>query len=722
MKTLITRHCLGGLLIAIAGTANAEEQAVIDEIVVTAQKRVENIQDVPISLTAVSGDEIDNFQRQDLQGIMNMVPNMYVQRLNASDVVYIRGFGSAPANFAFDQAVSLYQDGIYGGRAKQFESPFFDLERIEVMRGPQGALFGKNTPAGAISVVTRGATDYWDAQITASYNFDLDGTEISGFVSGPLTDQLSARVAVKTTDLQGWVYNVNSTYDDPRSKVRLARATLDYHPSDTISVVGKFEYSDKEMRGANIVLAPIDTGSPITSVRYSDPNPFGSKEANNLTSKNASVTATFDIGEHTLTSITGYSSFEDWRANVYSTDIPARYSNSFPEDFDQFSQEIRLLSPLGRTFEYVVGAYYDTSDYFLRYQRDYDFPELSMAGRTHSEFNQDSESFSLFGQGTFHFTDAFRAIGSIRWTKTEKEASYDSFLDYGSPFGAITSAEGDLSEDPVDPSFTLQYDLGQDSMVYAVWAKGSKSGGFVSNTSGTTDDTFQYDGETSTNYEIGVKSTLLQGRLVLNASLFDTQFEDLQRSIYDPVTIGFITSNAAEASSKGVEMMAIWRPTERLTINANGAYLDAKYDDFPGAACLADQPPSCVAETNNIAGTRLTYSSKWTGNVQFDYTMPVLDGLMLNSTLIASYRSEYNNADNHSPVYGVQPGYTKFDARIELADMNDKWSFALIGKNLTDEETYNFAFAIGYPVTEDPRVHMFLEEPRTVALEASLRL
>lgn len=715
-------RCLGGALMLAGAHASAQESMVIEEIVVTAQKRAENIQDVPISMSVVSGSDLDDFQRPDLQGIMNQVPNLYVQRLNAADVVYIRGFGSAPANFAFDQSVSLYQDGVYGGRAKQFEAPFFDLERIEVMRGPQGALFGKNTPAGAISIVTRGATDYWDAGIRASYNFDLHGTDISGHVSGPLSDTLSARLAVKSTDLKGWVYNVNSTYDDPRHEARLARATLDFHPSDTVSIVGKFEYSDKEVRGANIVLAPIETGSPITSVRYSDPNPFGMKEANEVTSRNASVTANVDVGEHTLTSITAYSSFEDWRANVYSTDIPARYSNSFPEDFEQISQEIRLLSPVGRKFEYIVGAYYDTSDYDLDYLREFDFPELDLGGRTRSVFTQDASSYSIFGQGTLNVSEAVRVIGSLRWTQTDKKGRFDTSVDFGDPFGAITSARGKISEDYTDPSITVQYDLSDDVMLYAVWAKGSKSGGFVSNTGGTTDETFEFEAETSTNYEAGLKSTLMNDRLVLNVSIYDTQFEDLQRSIYDPEIIGFITKNAAEASSTGVEIMTIWRAAPGLTFTASGAYQDAKYDDYPGAACLASQPASCVAETNNIAGTQLTYASDWTGNLQVDYSRPVLDGLELRSKLIAAYRSKYFNADNHSPVYGVQSGYVKYDARLELADMGDRWSVALVGKNLTDKKTYNFSFAIGYPVTVDPRVHMFLEEPRTIALEASLRL
>lgn len=727
-KLLSRRLCLTtAIALTMASPALAQTETALDELVVTAQKREQNMQDVPISMSVVTGEQIADYHQTDLHDLMNSVPNVYVQRLNAADVVYIRGFGSAPANFAFDQSVSMYKDGIYAGRGKQFEAPFFDIERVEVLRGPQGALFGKNTPAGAISIVTAGPTRTFQGRVAGAYNFDLDGTEISGFVSGPLSETLSARLAVKFLDQDGWIHNVNTGYNDPRKKQRLARASLRYEPTDTVDVTAKLEYSDSQVRGANIVLAPPNAAGPITTVRYSDGNPFGYPEANKVRSTNGSVVANFAWRDHTVTSVTGYSHYDAERTNVYSTDVPALYSNRMPEEFRQVSQEVRLLSPVGQRLEYVVGAYVDRSTYDLGYYLAYNMLGGTLAGRQHSEFEQTAKTYSLFGQGTFNVTDDLRLIGSLRWTQTDKKGAYDTYLDAGRPQRAITSARGKLSEDYLDPSVTVQYDLTEAIMFYAVYGRGSKSGGFVSNSFGTVDSTFIFKPEKSTNYEAGIKSTLDDGRVVLNVSVYDTTFKDLQSSIYDPTISAFVTKNAAQASSRGVEAVFLWQPVTSLKITASGAYQDAKYDDFPGSTCLARQPvtacnpanPASIA-ANNIAGAPLTYSSKWTGNLQVAHKAALTEDLQLTSAVGLAYRSKYYNADNQSTVYGIQKGYTKVDARLALGHADSGWEVALVGKNLTDERTYNFSFLLPAPLTADPRVHKFLDEPRTILLEASL--
>ena len=200
-------------LLTTGQLAIAEEQ-VIEEVIVTAQKRAQSVQDVPMSIEVIKGEELDAYQIRDLKALQNYVPNLLIQSSPGNDAIYVRRFGSQAANYAFDQSVSMYVDGIYGGRNRQFMAPFFDVERVEVMRGPQGALLGKNTAAGAISIITAGPTDTFEGSVTSSYNFDREGFEVYGYVSGPMSDTLSGRLAVKYTELDGYIKNNSSSSSD----------------------------------------------------------------------------------------------------------------------------------------------------------------------------------------------------------------------------------------------------------------------------------------------------------------------------------------------------------------------------------------------------------------------------------------------------------------------------------------------------------------------------
>ncbi|HTO40809.1 MAG TPA: TonB-dependent receptor [Rhizomicrobium sp.] len=736
-KCLFITTALVAASVAFSPAAVAQEKSAaafegIETVVVTAQKREQSVQDVPISMSVISGEQISQFHAVNLYALQNSIPNLYIERLNAADVIYIRGFGSAPSNFAFDQSVSLYQDGIYGGRGKQFQAPFFDVERVEVARGPQGALFGKNTPAGAISIVTAGPTASFEGRATAAYNFQLSGIDLDGYVSGPITEKLGARIAVKLLDNDGFIKNQTTGNNDPRVKQRLIRVTTKYEPTADIDLTAKFEHSEVRNDGVALVLASPTVRGQVTEDRFADANPFGYREAENVSTTNASVTGNYQVGDHTITSVSGFSTYGAQRANSYSRDVPAIYLNRILERFKQLSQEVRLLSPVGQTFEYIVGGYADWSDYNLVYPKYYNL--ATVAGSMHSDFHQRAQSYSVFGQGTYNITDDLRLIGSLRYTLTEKTGRFATYLDQGQILGAMTSAKGAISEGNIDPSATAQYDVMPGTMVYATYGKGSKSGGFVSNTVGTVDSTFKFRPEKSRNFEVGVKSQLADDKLIVNVSLYDTKVTDLQTSVYDATISppGFVTKNAAAATSRGVEGQVTWLPVTSLKLSWSGAYQDAKYDDFPGANCLARQAPSdCTpglpasapnsVANNNLAGVPLTFSAKWSGNLRADHTLLLDNNLVLYSTVAAAYRSSFYNSDDQSLIYGVQPGYVKYDMRIQLGDAEDKWHVALVGKNLTNKHTYSFAFFWPSSLSNFPTVHKLLDETRTFAVEASLK-
>lgn len=705
----------------------------IAEVIVTAQKRAENIQDVPISMEVVPAKEIVGFHENNLRDIQNYVPNVFVEASGGNNVIYMRGFGAGSANFGFDQDVSLYQDGIYLGHSKQLEAPFFDLDRIEVLNGPQGALFGKNTAAGAVSIVTAGPTDHFEASANAIYNFDLKGFDLSGFVSGPITSTLSARLAVRIVDEDGFILDNFTGTKEPRTREQLARLTLKWAPNSNFDYTTKADYVNKLVTGCvNVSISNTAPQTPPTNC-YITPGP-GGPPVNEFESWLVSGTGNLHLGDYTLTSITGYDWFKGLLLNGFDADIPGggvtanTISDGFPERFHQFSQEVRLASPTGHRLEYIVGAYYDLSRYEVDEVFYYDLHGGALAGGQHSHFDEHGDSYSVYGQATYHILDSLRLLGSLRWTNTDKNATYSAHTDFGSPLQPISSAVGSLSEHNIDPSVTLQYDATRQIMFYITYGEGSKSGGFVSDTFGTKNSTFSYLPERSRNYEGGVKATLLSGRLTANASVFDTTISNLQLAVFNPTTNNFVVSNAASATSKGVEFSLAWYPLSHFDITGAAAYQVPEFDNYQGASCFAWQPltacnPAVPASViaNNLKGVQLTYTSRFSGHIQFHYFQPLPDNLKLDATLIVAGRSGYYDSDNQDPVYGYQKGYAKIDARVQLASDNDRWHIALVGKNLTNEITVSNDGNLPASITNNARAIATIDETRNISIEAGVR-
>ncbi|WP_337188207.1 TonB-dependent receptor [Phenylobacterium sp.] len=706
--------------------------SVVGEVVVTAQKRAQNLQDVPISMEVVSASALEAFHAEGFRQVS--VPNMNVQNIGGNDVIYIRGFGSPSQNYSFDQAVSLYVDGIYAGRNRQFMAPFFDLQRVEVLRGPQGALFGKNTAAGAISVVSALPTDTFEASATGIYHFNQDGPELFGYVSGPLTDKLSARLAIKARDQDGFITNLGQNdREELTNKQFLARLTTRYVANEAFDYVGKVEFSQSRQRG-NVTTAGLLTAEQKPQkTRFTTDGPLGEAGFDTI-AWNVAGTGTLDLGAVSLVSVSGFSSFKAKHTNDFDQAIPGggvtphTVSNNYPEYFQQWSQELRLQSPTGQRFEYILGAYYDNAQYVVD---QYNYYGIAGLGEfiMYSHFKQQSESWSVFGQGTFHATDSLRVLGSLRYSHTKKRGAFSVRSLLGPfPFRPITSANANISEGDVDPSITVQYDVTPDVMAYATYGQGSKSGGFVSNTYATTNATFVFEPEKSENFEVGVKSTLADGRLVLNGAIYKTTFDDLQVSTYNSNVQSYIVGNAAKASGKGVELSMTWYATDNFDINATGAYQDVKYDDYPGAQCLASQPitecnPSVPASVtaNNLRGSPLPNISKWSGTVRGRYVAAVSDTLQLTTTVAVAGRSKYFNSDDQSPLYGRQKGYAKVDARIELSPPEKQWHVALVGTNLTNELTTSGSFRLPVPITTVSRALYWVEPPRNIAIEAGVK-
>ncbi|GLS98887.1 TonB-dependent receptor [Sphingobium jiangsuense] len=727
---------------AAAGQRDGRRVQSIGEIVVTAQKREQKLQDVPVSITAVTGEKMEDLKVTDLRSIQSYVPNMAVLNSGVNPVVFIRGFGSGPNNVAFDQEVSVYLDGIYGGRGAQFSAPFFDLERMEVLRGPQGALFGRNTAAGAISLISARPGSRLEGYLSAGYDFERDGFDLTGVVSAPLSESFGIRVAGKMTRQDGYIRNDFNGRKEPLLRDEMARVTLRYNPSNDIDVTFKNEYGRHLLKGGVTVSGSLTENiydNDFGSRRYVSDNYAGAglEEHSGIKTWNSALNGDFGIGDHVLTVVGGYSHFKTMRFTAYDEYsaegvVPpaaanAKFANGFPEKFDQWSVEARIASPLRQFFEYVAGVYYDHSDYKLHqdtYYRDIG----TLAGHQSTDFHQKGDSWSAFGQGTLNFTPTFRLIAGLRYSRTKKSADFTQYTVSGSALNVIgPDRSGKLNEHYLDPSGTLQYDLTPAVKIYATIARGSKSGGFTSNTYNVAADGFQFAEERSTNYEAGVKSRIADGLATINLSIFRMDFDNLQQSAYDPDRRTFFTRNAAKARSEGAELEVQFIPTGGLSLNANAAYLKARFIDYPGAPCLAyetvaqcDSANPASLAAHNVAGLPLQFAPKWSGNLGFQHEAD-LGGMKLTTGGNAQFRSKYFIADGYSPIWGLQKGWTKFDARIALSSPDDRWTIALVGRNLTDVHTRGAAIRFPASITGTARSINWMDEYRSVSINGTYR-
>ena len=699
---------------AIAGQANSVSGSDENVIVVTAQKREQDVQDVPISMVVVSGQQLTTMGIQDFNQLARFVPNFYVQTTPGNNAFYIRGIGSTPGNLAFEQTVGLFVDGVYGGHARQFQAPFLDVARIEVMRGPQGAIVGKNTSAGAISVVTARPTRELQAAAEASYAFDPGGTRLYGMVSGPVTDVVAVRVAAQYEDNDGYIENLILGGDETKRKTLFGRASVLIDSGGPVDLLLKVEGGRVDLTGtaSERILTPADPDLKRSTGGFPG---FVDKDFDNTNNFNAAATANIELGEHVLTSITGYSSY-DFEKRLDADFGPTPFfASSFAEKFSQMSQELRLASPTTGAVEYIVGGYFHVNDYDLLQSTLIRFGPFN--GRADRVFRQENVVWSGFGSATWHIAESLRLTGSLRYTYDRKRAN-QTRLNTGRvlPTWIATPLSGNRTEREWDPSVALQWNVTPDAMLYASYGQGSKAGGFVGAQATTTPAQFEIEPEKADTFEVGAKLALLDRRLRLNMAVFRTDFENLQVSSFDATTTSFITSNAGKARSQGFEGDVSFNILEGFFLTGSLAYLDAKFLDFPGAQCPFDNP-GCVPANNNAAGRPLPRSPKWSGTLNADVTVPISGSLEFNANGGMTFRSFAYLEESFNPAAG-QDAFAMFDFRGAIRSADKRWELALLGKNLTNRITASHAFAT--PLAPGI-VSKFIQQPRTISVQANFR-
>lgn len=715
------------------------EQAANEEIIVTATKRARNVQNVPIAIEVVSQEKLEKTGTTDLLQLAQKVPGLSVRTGNAGNVLRMRGIGSSPFGNT-EQSVALYKDGIFIGKARQNQMPFFDVLRIEVLRGPQGALIGKNSSAGALNFLSNNPTDMFEAGITANYLFDYDGVDIAGYVSGPISETLSARLAMKYRDTTGQLLNLATGKDEPRVDSIQGRLSFRFRPSDHVDMLTKLEYAKVEGIGHNFFGLPltyttyrdalkavIDAGAynaPPIVIPGPDGRPFTREDADALEQFEFANTLTIDNPSGlSFVSTTGFISYSSYMSTAGRHAPPFEILNtSYFEGQKQASQEFRLQSPVSETFDWVVGVYGDWSQFEITNPLIFDTRSAGSApgvtpvippgavttrGVQRTRLNMESYTFSVFATGTWHIRDDLDLILGGRYTSVHKSGTMDYVTVFDScpppPEGAPTcrfpiapfALEDSFTDSHFDPSITLQYNVTPDVMVYATFGQGSKPGTLQSQRTTTRFD-FRLLQEVTTSYEIGVKSVIADF-LTLNAAAYYMVMDDYQVGQHVVMPDGTSTlrgTNAATAISKGFELSGSanldkWIPGLRLS--GNVAYTDAFFDDYPGATCTAPAAlRGCVSgrpfegePTFNGRGLPLQLVSKWAGSAGFDYARNLTGTIGLEiSGSVDFYSPYYFDTSAYADATGLQPAGQIYNLRVGVADLDGKWSVALIGENL----------------------------------------
>jgi len=764
------------LVIAIAAVSaagvsiqtRAQEGFVLEEVIVTAQKREQSLQDVPVSVNVIGGDEIAKSGIGNFEELSNQVPNLSINEGPMGMKIFIRGLGSG-ANQGFEQSVGLFIDGVYAGRDRQFQAAFMDVGAVEVLRGPQGTLFGKNTIAGAMTVTSAKPSDELEASLTTSYEPRYDSYSAEGVVSGPISDNLMGRMALTQSETGGYMENTALDKTDPVSRTTAARGTLLWEPTDELEMLAKYENGHSRTSGSNYTVDEAGGWSDLLSSSDAKFNTTDASqrststpESKDTNSESFTLNINYLLGEYELTSITGYSEYQyEDILDADQTGFEA-LNASLRQDFHQWSQEVRLTSPLGGEVDFITGLFYQTTD--LHHIREGNLnvsaysatnPILALVPRaqTDTEFDQQSETYALFGSLTWHVNDALHLTGGLRYTIEEKQANrglvfndYESSTALGEVYSPTASpiagvglneyqiavlglhqvsmyehqVEGERRAEDVSPAVKLQYDLFEDVMLYASISKAFKSGGFSEaglqgddpGEYATSPTAFDFDEEEALSFEIGGKTTLLDGAAKLNFALFRTEYSDLQVSSFQGDV--FVVGNAAEAISQGLEMDGTVRLGESLFLNASLAYLDATYGEYKNAGCtVAQLTASAGGCSQDLSGRELTNAPEWSANISLDHMLPVGDTLEFNSHVTLVYTGEQYTATDLD-AHSLEQSHTTLNARLALGDNSGSWEVALVGKNLTNEEIRSWTNDLFYL---EGAQFSYIEPPRTLALQ-----
>jgi len=715
------------------------------DIIVTARKRAERLDDVPISVSVLSGNRLQAEGVTQIAQAVQAAPGVSVTPTPVGDLLFIRGIGSGE-NQGFEMSVGTFVDGVYFGRGRSARNAFLDVDRIEVLKGPQPIQFGKNTIGGAFNITTRKPTANAEAYIEEYWEPQFNTFQTTGVVSGPLSDTLDARLVARSNISDGFIQNDFTGLDETRRRDWAGRGTLVWAPAESLKVTLKGEYGRNSLKGGfaqitkaspllRSLIATVDTGAEFDlNYHKSGPGtkaPFN-KEFDRGDAYNGTLEVNWDIADHTLTSVTSYVGYK----TKYSFDSDFTPLNFIQQTWDQkwsnWAQEVRLNSPSGKAFEYTAGLYLSSEDLRNHKVFSFDFAQTPLAALGKADrvqdFKQRTRDWSVFAEGTWHATDRLSLVGGLRYTADKKTADKGLYwADLGSsvpnptivrfgPLGlGIAHQYNGLERKTSNTSIAVtgQYKV-DGTMYYVSYKQGFKAGGFdEGNASGILRDIFFQD-ESADSFEAGVKGRAMGGRLQARAAIFYSKYDNLQVSIFDGAA-ALIVGNAAKSSTRGLELDGQFAVTDRFSLTASGTYLDAHYESYKRGPCSFGKGAIC-----DLSGKTLPYSPKWSGTLGARWEGDVAGGWRYILRSDAFYSSSFFTAGDLDP-FVAQRAFAKVDASITLISSDETWNISLIGKNLTNKVTSHFGDDIPLSNLLGNNYQQYVDPPRTVALQVRFK-
>ncbi|MYM82846.1 TonB-dependent receptor [Duganella sp. FT50W] len=700
-----------------APITNRDESAAVPSVTVNATRRDASLQSVPIAVSVLDGDALNNANRTSIDTIVQEVPSVTFRQQggNKDTTIFVRGIGTISTSPGVEPTVSTVVDSVVYARPGQATLDLLDIEHIEILRGPQGTLFGKNASSGVLNVIGRKSSQETTGFVDASW-YEGNEKRVRAGVSGAINPGVAAAsITGLYADYDGNIDNLHAGGGKLNGYDRKGvRARVDITPNKDLDIAliadylrsnssPSFTAYQSTAAAFSAGIAPVVAGPENRQVNVDLPSDIRDKN------KGLSAQVDYRFNGYTLTSI---SAVRDWDNTQYTSTSAignaaeaSRITTAFPAtrdigtvEFSQASQELRLASPKGDFADYVLGAFYLHGKDRESYQRIVNNGTAINAGR--ADYGVKSDSYSLFGESTLNFSPVWRAIAGARWTKDELSYDHQRTSTQTVAFAGVQPAvqnAGSTSEDGYSGRLGLQYDISRDVNTYVTYSRGYKGPAYNVFFNMLSRDTLALKPETSDSFEMGLKASAFDRKLTANLAVFSTKYDNYQANFYDTVAGTVVTRliNAGDVSTKGVELDINARPTRALTLTASLAYTDATIDNF-------NCPPAAAASCN-LNGKPLPFSPKWKSFTRANYALPLENGLIVDLSADYSWQAKTQYDLFQSPD-AIQGAYGVINAGIALSSPVGGWRVALVGKNLANKSyATNLVTSTGYVTRAVPR-------------------
>ncbi|AAZ25234.1 TonB-dependent receptor [Colwellia psychrerythraea] len=782
-KSIIAMSVASALLVNNVAAEELNESTVdtkdVEVIEVRGGQRVKTLREVPASVSVISGESLSQMKINKLDDLSQSLPNVSISENAVQDTISIRGVNS-DLQAGGEQSVGIFLDGVYHGRGVQSRFSFMDVDAIEVLRGPQGSLFGKNTVGGVISILPAQPKDYFEAKLTAAYEFEYEKVDYSGYVTGALNESgsLTGRFAFKGSNSEeGWVENEANGETMPTKEDSALRGILNWQVNDDFKVNLRAENGTFETKGAPYEILYLEDSQPITGLarmfgaeanidgktNISNGNypglGFNGEETPYFMDANFSEYALksyYKIDQGTISATIAQSNLDFVRSQDADFGPLPVIQFSESEDYQQNSVELRFVSEDNDDFEYLFGVFWQNSDLLVDAVADFaTAPGTPVAGAfpipiehavtsRFNELEQETDSLALFGQVTFGLTESLKLELSGRYSKEEKTGRQTVEVYGGTGDGSKSglpltnptelfiwsqaimeafphSVPVSREENLFSPSASLTWLASDSASFYVSVSKGFKGGGFNAIAMSPDLDEIEYENEEAISSEIGGKFEFFDGTVLLNTAIFNVAYDNMQTTLFTGGTT-FVVENAAKATSRGLEAELRWLINDEFTLDANLGYIDFEFDDYKNAGCTAQQVIDSGLTGSACAAAGLNdLSGKTNQDVpEITLSLSLQHEFAINEYVVTS-RIDSNYVDDFFATADLDPitvqeAYIVWNAAVSIASSDGLWKTDLIFKNITDESYFYYANDV--PLFAGSQFASF-SQPSTVTLQFS---